>query len=88
MALSSWTEALLTWSWGYRPAPKSARADAWSGSLVVGGGEVSWGVGGEGVRIAARAAGACEDEGGGVMDDVVRGVGEASLEVPGDAGWC
>jgi hypothetical protein len=54
-------------------------------SLAVGGGEVSCGVGGEGVRAVVRVLGIWE-EGGGVIDEVMGGAGEVNfawLDGPG-----
>lgn len=56
----------------------SVKADGWLGNLLVGGGDVSCGVGGVGVLMAARVPGTWE-EGGGVIEDVVRGAGEVNL---------
>jgi hypothetical protein len=58
--------------------------DGWFGSLLVGGGEVSWGVGGVGVRMLVRMLGIWE-EGGGVMEDVARGAGDVNLRRSGEA---
>jgi hypothetical protein len=75
MDRSSSCDALLILSWEYSAAAASVSTDGWLGSLLVGGGEVSWGVGGVGVRMLARVFGICED-GGGVMEDVARGAGD------------
>jgi hypothetical protein len=60
--------------------------EGWLGSLLVGGGEVSWGVGGVGVRSPAREPGSCDD-GGGVMEEVVRGAGDVNLTRSGEASF-
>lgn len=57
--------------------------EGWPGSLEVGGGEDSWGVGGVGVRTTVREFGICDD-GGGVIDDVVGGAGEVNLARSGE----
>jgi hypothetical protein len=48
MDLRSSEEAVLILSCEYSAAAASSRTDGWLGSLAVGGGEVSWGVGGVG----------------------------------------
>lgn len=47
---------------------------------------MSCGVGGVGVRTAARVFGICV-EGGGVMEEVVRGAGDVNLTRSGDAAF-
>jgi len=84
MDLSSSGEALSIRSCEYSAAAASVSTEGWLGSLLVGGGEVSWGVGGVGVRMTAREFGNCDD-GGGVMEDVVRGGGDVNLTRSGEA---
>lgn len=86
MDRSSSGEALLICSCGYKAAAASVKADDWLDNLLVGGGEVSWGVGGVGVRMAEREFGSCE-EGGGVMEEVARGAGDVNLTRSGDASF-
>lgn len=55
----------------------------WEESLDVGGGDVSCGVGGVGVRMTVCEWGIWED-GGGVMEEVVGGAGEVNLARSGE----
>lgn len=70
----------------YRAAADSIRAEGWFGSLEVGGGDESPGVGGDGVRTTERMLGSWDD-GGGVMDEVVGGAGDVNFSIfaTGDA---
>lgn len=86
MERSSSGEALVTWSDEYSAAAASVRIDGWLGNLLVGGGDVSCGVGGVGVRTAARLFNTWA-EGGGVMDDDVRGAGDLKPARSGDASF-
>jgi hypothetical protein len=70
----------------YSADAASVKPDGWLGSLLVGGGEVSCGVGGVGVRMPARMSGTWE-EGGGVMEEVVRGAGDVNLTRSGEASF-
>lgn len=68
MDRSSSAEALLTWSWEYSTAAAASVRATVLVSFEVGGGEVSWGVGGDGVRTAMDCVlGSCDD-GGGVIE--------------------
>jgi hypothetical protein len=86
MDLSSSGEALSILSCEYSAAAASMSTAGWLGSLLVGGGEVSWGVGGVGVRMTAREVRSWDD-GGGVMEEVVRGAGDVNLTRSGEASF-